>query len=748
MTNAPTVEQLQQRVNALEKELERQKRTAEEVVRLQKYHASVLYHVPDAIVTLDSTQHIIEWNPAAQGIFGYSAEEAFGRDLDDLISWPGASMEEARAYTQTLMSEHPLPPRETVRYARDGSRVKVIVSGAPIYLEGALQGIVAVYTDITRHEELENALKASEQTYRAIFENTGTASIIIDKDTTILLANKEFEELVGYPKAELEGLKSWKEFVAYEEDLQKMEVYHGLRREKPGSVPNIYEFKSIDKNGRIKDIVITVGIIPGSSQSVASLLDVTEYKKLQESLQQERDSLNNVLEHSADAIVIVDAKGRFSRWNRRAIELFGEYEQEELLSRKAFDFYSDSSELAQMLEQLRRDGFLRNHEISYSRKDGTSVQCSVSMSLLKDNKNRLVGNVSIIRDLTEWKKAEKRLNYMSFHDSLTDLYNRNYFEEEMNRLQDGRYAPLGIIICDVDGLKHINDTLGHEQGDQLLTNTASILRKAFRASDIIARIGGDEFSILIPQTSAKDMENLVQRLRTYVENHNKRHPNISISLSIGYALCEDQPANMQELFRRADHMMYIEKKQRGKSSPNDILQVLMKALEARDFITEGHSKRLQKLALLLARTKNLSENSISDLLFLARVHELGKLCIPETILLKPGSLTEEETREMQKHCENGHCIALAVTELSPIADWILKYQEWWNGQGYPLGLKGEEIPLPCRILAIVDAYDAMVSQRPYRNAMSHEEAVAELRRNPGTQFDPQLTETFINLLSG
>ena len=746
MTHEPTYDQLLQRVNRLEKRQKEQRRVEEELAKRQKYLESVIHHAPDAIVTLDSSHRVLEWNPGAESIFGYTCEEVLGRDLDDLISRDSV-IQEARDITRRVMNGKSLPPLETVRYTKNGTPVQVIASGSPIFLDGALQGVVAVYTDITRRKDMEKALEKSEQTYRAIFENTGSATFIADMDTTILLANKEFEKLSGYEKQELEGRRSWKDFVADEADLQKMVDYHNLRRLNPELAPTNYECRIQDKQGLIKDIVITVDMIPGSEQSVASFLDISAYKELQESLRQERDSLDNVLENSADAIVIVDARGRFTRWNRRASELFG-YEYQEMRFRKAFDFYPDQAEMERMLEKLRRDDFVRNYEISYQRKDGTSVPCSLSINLLKDKESRVIGSVSIIRDLTEWKKAEEKLNYMSFHDSLTELYNRNYFEEEMKRLQDGRYAPLGIIICDVDGLKSINDTLGHEHGDALLINTASILRKTFRASDIIARIGGDEFSILIPQTSRKNMENLVQRLRTHVETFNQSGAKIPISLSIGYAVCEKQPADMHAIFRKADQMMYREKMQRDKSSRSDILQVLMKALEARDFITEGHCDRLQELILPLARSRNLPEDTVNDLLLLAKVHDLGKLGVPDSILFKPGRLTADETKEMRKHCEIGHRIAQAVSDLAPIADWILKHHEWWDGRGYPLGLKSKEIPIPCRILALADAYDAMISHRPYRQALPKDQAIAELKRNAGAQFDPDLTKSFIEILTG
>jgi HD-GYP domain-containing protein (c-di-GMP phosphodiesterase class II) len=192
--------------------------------------------------------------------------------------------------------------------------------------------------------------------------------------------------------------------------------------------------------------------------------------------------------------------------------------------------------------------------------------------------------------------------------------------------------------------------------------------------------------------------------------------------------------------------MYREKMQRERSSRSHIVQALMKALEARDFVTEGHSDRLQQLVLPLARSRGLPEDAINDLLLFSRFHDLGKVGIPDSILGKPGALTEEEAEEMRKHSEIGHRIAKSVPDLAPIADLILKHHEWWNGRGYPLGLAGEDIPLPCRILAIADAFDAMTSDRPYRRAMSREKAVEELRASAGSQFDPELVEQFVATL--
>ena len=169
-------------------------------------------------------------------------------------------------------------------------------------------------------------------------------------------------------------------------------------------------------------------------------------------------------------------------------------------------------------------------------------------------------------------------------------------------------------------------------------------------------------------------------------------------------------------------------------------------LEARDIITQGHSHRTEKLAVKLAQMMNMNQRQIDDIKLLAMFHDIGKVGVPDHILFKKGPLTYNERLKMQRHTEIGHRIAVSSPELAHISDWILLHHEWWDGNGYPLGIEGEEIPLECRILAVVDAYDAMTKDRPYRSAMRHEEAIAELKRCAGTQFDPSLVELFLKAL--
>ncbi|MFW5906092.1 MAG: diguanylate cyclase, partial [Desulfobia sp.] len=380
--------------------------------------------------------------------------------------------------------------------------------------------------------------------------------------------------------------------------------------------------------------------------------EVAEHSQAQQRLQAAHDKLDTLVELNAEGIMVLDRQGVILFLNPSAADMLGR-SKDELLGEQ-FEYPLSTDENTE-IELLGANGEARVAELSTceTQWDGQTVF--------------LVG----FRDITERKEAEEKLQRQSFQDSLTYLFNRNFFETEMERLSNARYMPLGIVVCDLDGLKFINDTLGHQAGDELLKHTADILRNTFRSSDIIARVGGDEFAVLVPNADRSILERMVRRLRDSVEEYNNQEAGIPLSLSIGFSLSSEGAADMQELFREADNRMYREKTQRKDSGRSAAIKALTHALNARDFITEGHSKRLQDLVLSLARSAGMVEDEFNDLRLLAQFHDLGKVGIPDRILFKPGPLTEEEWQEMRQHSEIGRRIAQSVPDLEPIADWIL-----------------------------------------------------------------------------
>jgi diguanylate cyclase (GGDEF)-like protein/PAS domain S-box-containing protein len=374
----------------------------------------------------------------------------------------------------------------------------------------------------------------------------------------------------------------------------------------------------------------------------------------------------------------------------------------------------------------------------------------------KTNKTDMI--LLAIEDITERKKienalqkSEERFKYMSFHDKLTGLYSRVYFSEEMARLGKdlSRLVPLSIISIDIDGLKLINDTFGHEAGDELLISVAKIISMPFRKIDMIARIGGDEFCIILPRTEHQIALTKKAEITKLVDKHNQENPSFQMNMSIGVATSESvKEENIYDIYQRADKNMYEYKVIHPDSPKSGVVDMLLAALSERDFMAQGHSERLTDLAVMMADKMTLSDDERRNLILLAKVHDLGKVGIPDKILFKPRKLSEEEYEIMKEHVKIGNKMAVRSKELFYIADLILHHHEFWDGNGYPDGLKGEEIPLECGMFSIMDAYDAMISTRPYRDKISKKEAIRELRKYSGAQFDPRLVDEFVKLVGG
>ena len=352
----------------------------------------------------------------------------------------------------------------------------------------------------------------------------------------------------------------------------------------------------------------------------------------------------------------------------------------------------------------------------------------------------------IIRDMTEQRQLENRLRTLAERDHLTDLYNRRKFEEKLLELEEMDLEGVALILFDIDGLKVINDTLGHLAGDQLIVSLGKILQELVNDQCYLARIGGNEFAVLVEQESMSTIEAFLQQFRESLTVHNQQAETATLGVSFGYAYHARGPLSTKELHQQAEHHLYQHKLLKESSSKSALVRTLMTALEAKDYITEGHADRMTFLAEAMGEHLAFTQSQKDSLRLLAKFHDLGKVGIPDSILKKPGKLTGEEWAVMKTHSRIGERIAAASPELKEISQLILKHHEKWDGTGYPLQLKGEAIPIECRILAIVDAFDAMNNDRPYRAAMSVEAALAEIRKGAGTQFDPRLVTVFEKVL--
>jgi len=352
---------------------------------------------------------------------------------------------------------------------------------------------------------------------------------------------------------------------------------------------------------------------------------------------------------------------------------------------------------------------------------------------------------AVLGTALERRQAEERIRYLIHHDDLTGLCNRTSFDEELLRLDTSRYLPLTVIMGDLNGLKVVNDAFGHEEGDKLLVKIAHILKSACRKDDTIARWGGDEFIILLPKADQRDAAEVCKRIRAACEK--TRVGPIQLSIALGIATKEHPKQDIKEVLREAEERMYRNKLMERSSAKHAIISSLAQSLWETDYETEEHARRLQKWVIQLGRRLRFPENQLDDLALLGALHDIGKIAIQKGTLLKPGKLTEEEWEEIKKHPEIGYRIAGSCRDLAPIAEAILSHHERWDGHGYPQGLKGENIPQLSRIIAVIDAYDVMLTGRPYKKAVPKDAAIEELLRCSGSQFDPELVEAFTKMVT-
>jgi diguanylate cyclase (GGDEF)-like protein/PAS domain S-box-containing protein len=743
-----------------------------------------------------NNEGILEYvSPSYYVNLGYTIDEILGKSAFD-FAHPDDFQLHVNAFNLLKASGAGRGVEYRVRH-RDGHYIWTLTTGHPIYLQdGTISGYMLCCQDITDKKRAEDASKLSEQKLSTAFRHTADIiGITRLSDGTFLDINDAFTKYTGYTRAEaigksVTGLQLWVNSAERDDFVKKLTSDHRVH-----SYEALFRMKSGEL--RMESLSAEVTRIEDQECIVTVWRDITEQKKNEEKLRLQNAYLSSLHETTLALInrlditelleIIVQKTCALAKTENAYISLLnpvtglpeiaigsGVYKTQVGRTFQPNEGISGTvwhSGQPLLVTNYQEWSNRSNSVIAHKIKSALGIPLLssvgiagvIGMTTIDDEKSlgtnekellsRFAELASIALDnaklytasqkeIAERIRIEKELRFISTHDHATGLYNRAKFDEELKHWEAAGFSYC-LIVCDVDGLKLINDGMGHHFGDAVLLAAAQVLKVAAPEGSLVARVGGDEFAIAAYCSRKNCAEDICLRIQAAVDTFNQANPQHLLSISSGYAIKQSSADTIAVLSKSADDAMYREKLHRGYSVRSSIVQGLLKALEARDYITEGHADRMQDIASELGIAIGMTDREVAQLRLIAQFHDIGKVGIPDSILFKPDRLTPQEFTEMKRHCEIGHRIALSVPELSHIAEQILSHHEWWDGNGYPQRLKGEEIPLECRIIAIADAYDAMTNNRPYRQALTHQQAMTEIKKFSGRQFDPHLAEVFM-----
>lgn len=472
---------------------------------------------------------------------------------------------------------------------------------------------------------------------------------------------------------------------------------------------------------------------------ILQVIDRTKEVLLEKELVKRAQSLEDLFNIIVDLIMITDLEGNIVKVNKSwENKLY--YSDEDLVEESFVNFIHDEDK-GLVNNYFNNNEDLSEYKVFTSRiRSKTGEFKHIEWEVISyDDQLVFIG-----RDITDSIEKDKEIRYLSYHDKLTGLYNRAFFEEEIKRLDRDRNLPISIIMGDTNGLKLINDVFGHSAGDRLIKSTADILTKSCRGEDIIARWGGDEFIILLPSTPSEITREIINRIQSHfkVEQFDSNYLNISL----GYAVKTDNSTSISDTIREAENDMYRNKSMEGQEVRRLIVGSLIDHLYDGNIEVKHHMERLKTFTKKIGQKLNLPPEDMDKLNLLCEIHDIGNVSLDRGILFKVESLTNGDWKEIKKHPEIGYRIAKSIPELTNVADYILHHHERWDGTGYPHKLKGEEIPLLSRIFTVADSFDAMTQNKPYRKAYSKEYAVEYIKKKSGTKFDPHIVDIFINNL--
>lgn len=596
-------------------------------------------------------------------------------------------------------------------------------------------------------EETRVKLAQSEERYRSLFQNDHAVMLLIDPKTgAIVDANPAAAHYYGWSKEQLKSMN-----IGEINTLSAQEVQREMRLA-ADQKRNYFIFKHRDSSSEVHDVEVFSGpiVVNGENLLYSIVHDITNRIIAEKKLKESEERLRVTLMSVGDGVITTDERGCIAMVNKVGEAITG-WNKDDIIGKPFNENFTIINEYTrgpvedpiQKVLQTGRIIGLANHTILI-RGDGMEVPIADSAAPILDEEGIARGVVLVVRDVTEESKRQREIVYLGYHDSLTGLHNRAFFEEQLRTLNIAANLPITIMIGDVNGLKMTNDAFGHTMGDRLLKETAKAIKTACRETDIVARWGGDEFIALLCKTDGKKAERICNRIKLKCSKVHMEFIDFSISLGYDTKYGEE---DIIAVIQNAEDYMYRKKTLESQSMRGNTINAILSALHEISPRERLHSDRVSKLCENIGMAMGMSQREISELSLSGLMHDIGKIAISEVILNKEGHLSKEEYQEIKRHSEVGYRILNASSNMTYIAEYVLGHHERIDGRGYPNGLTGEKIPIYSKILAVADSYDAMTCDRTYRKALSAEAAIEELKTHAGTQFDPKVVQVLVDYLS-
>ena len=521
-------------------------------------------------------------------------------------------------------------------------------------LNTSMDELVAVEEELrSQFEELEmtnKLLMESENQLNNALDHAPIPIMLRADDGEVLKVSHKWTEITGYTIQDIPTVTDWTTKAYGADNLVMQKLIKDSYNSNGPKVDGEYKVMTAEGKSKIwKFNTANIGkSADGRIVAMTAAMDITDRKLIEEALTSSEEKYRLLTEQASDVISVLNiTKGKFTYISPAMFYLRG-LTAEEAMNESLEESLTPES-LVIVREAIGRtlDAFVENpeaphyytYEIQQPCKNGDIIWVELSIKY-RYNADGDIETIGVSRNIMERKKSEQQVIYLSYHDQLTGLYNRRFYEEELNRIDTASNLPLTIVMGDVNGLKLINDSFGHVMGDELLMKVAEVLKKGCRKGDIIARLGGDEFVILLPKTDAYETQQIIKNISdlSLIE----KVGSVDISISFGCETKNTEEEIIEEIFKKAEDHMYKKKLFESPSMRGKTIGAIIRTLHEKNKREEQHSHRVSELCKSMGELLELHEYGIQELKTVGLLHDIGKIAIDENILNKPGKLTEEE----------------------------------------------------------------------------------------------------------